>query len=87
MRAWVGRYGVGIALALLVLIAAVSVPGFFTRDNLTTVLLHVSINAILALGITFVIVTAGIDLSVGSLLALCAVSLALLLMPLVQFFG
>jgi ribose/xylose/arabinose/galactoside ABC-type transport system permease subunit len=79
MRAWVARYGVGIALALLVLIAAVSVPGFFTRDNLTTVLLHVSINAILALGITFVIITAGIDLSVGSVMALAGVFAAAIL--------
>jgi len=70
---WVARYGVGIALAALVLAGAVAVPGFFTRENLTTVLLHVSINAILALGMTFVIVTAGIDLSVGSVLALAGV--------------
>jgi ribose/xylose/arabinose/galactoside ABC-type transport system permease subunit len=68
-----GRYGVGLALLLLVTIAALAVPGFFTRENLTTVLLHVSINAILALGMTFVIVTAGIDLSVGSVLALAGV--------------
>ncbi|HEX9726884.1 MAG TPA: ABC transporter permease [Gemmatimonadales bacterium] len=73
MRTWVSRYGVGIALVALVLLAAIGVPGFFSRDNLTTVLLHVSINAILALGMTFVIVTAGIDLSVGSVLALAGV--------------
>jgi putative xylitol transport system permease protein len=73
MRTWIGKYGVGLALLLLVVIAAASVPGFFTRENLTTVLLHVSINAILALGMTFVIVTAGIDLSVGSVLGLAGV--------------
>lgn len=70
------RYGVGIALAAIMVIAALTVPGFFTRGNLTTVLLHVSVNAILALGMTFVIVTAGIDLSVGSLLALAGVLVA-----------
>jgi ribose/xylose/arabinose/galactoside ABC-type transport system permease subunit len=70
---WVARYGVGVALAALILLGALVVPGFFTRENLTTVLLHVSINAILALGMTFVIVTAGIDLSVGSVLALAGV--------------
>jgi ribose/xylose/arabinose/galactoside ABC-type transport system permease subunit len=69
----VARYGVGLALAALILLGALVVPGFFTRENLTTVLLHVSINAILALGITFVIVTAGIDLSVGSVLAVAGV--------------
>jgi ribose/xylose/arabinose/galactoside ABC-type transport system permease subunit len=73
MRSWIGRYGVGLALLLLVAIAAATVPGFFTRENLTTVLLHVSINAILALGMTFVIVAAGIDLSVGSVLGLAGV--------------
>jgi putative xylitol transport system permease protein len=70
---WLGRYGVGIALLLIVVVGAVAIPGFFTRGNLTTILLHVSINAILALGMTFVIVTAGIDLSVGSVLALAGV--------------
>jgi len=73
---WIAKYGVGIALAFIVLMAAFAVPGFFTRANLTTVLLHVSVNAILALGITFVIVTAGIDLSVGSIVGLAGVLVA-----------
>jgi ribose/xylose/arabinose/galactoside ABC-type transport system permease subunit len=75
-RDWAGKYGVGLALAVIVVIAAASVPGFFTRGNITTVLLHVSVNAILALGMTFVIVTAGIDLSVGSVLGLAGVLVA-----------
>jgi ribose/xylose/arabinose/galactoside ABC-type transport system permease subunit len=75
-RDWAGKYGVGLALAVIVVIAAGSVPGFFTRGNITTVLLHVSVNAILALGMTFVIVTAGIDLSVGSVLGLAGVLVA-----------
>jgi ribose/xylose/arabinose/galactoside ABC-type transport system permease subunit len=89
MRSWIGRYGVGLALLLLTAIAAATVPGFFTRENLTTVLLHVSINAILALGMTFVIVTAGIDLSVGSVVALAGVLAAATLTsgPLLQAVG
>lgn len=75
-RDFVGRYGVGLALALLVLLAAINVPGFLTRGNITIVLLHTSVNAILALGMTFVIVTAGIDLSVGSVLGLAGVLVA-----------
>jgi ribose/xylose/arabinose/galactoside ABC-type transport system permease subunit len=75
-RDWAGKYGVGLALAVIVVIAALSVPGFFTRGNITTVLLHVSVNAVLALGMTFVIVTAGIDLSVGSVLGLAGVLVA-----------
>jgi ribose/xylose/arabinose/galactoside ABC-type transport system permease subunit len=67
------RYGVPMVLTLLILLASLFVPGFFTRANLTTILLHVSINAILALGLTYVIITAGIDLSVGSLVGLAGV--------------
>lgn len=73
---WASRYGVAFALAVFVLVAAILVPGFFTAGNLTTVLLHVSVNGILALGMTFVIVTAGIDLSVGSVLGLAGVVVA-----------
>jgi ribose/xylose/arabinose/galactoside ABC-type transport system permease subunit len=73
LRALAARYGVGLALALLTVGAALFVPGFFTRANLTTILLHVSINAMLALGLTYVIITAGIDLSVGSVVGLAGV--------------
>jgi ribose/xylose/arabinose/galactoside ABC-type transport system permease subunit len=74
--AWLERYGVGLALLALVLLASLLVPGFFSRGNLTTVLLHVSVNGILAVGMTFVIVTAGIDLSVGSIVGLAGVLVA-----------
>ncbi|MGB9608538.1 MAG: ABC transporter permease [bacterium] len=46
-------------------------PRFLTLDNISNVLRQVSVYAILAVGETFVILTGGIDLSVGSLLALC----------------
>ena len=48
-------------------------PSFFTRENLLNVLKNNAEIAIIAIGMTMVIITAGIDLSVGSLLALCAV--------------
>lgn len=75
----VARYGVPIALTAMVLVGALLIPGFFTRANLTTILLHVSLNAILALGMTFVVITAGIDLSVGSLVGLAGVVAAAVL--------
>ena len=50
---------------------------FWTRDYLPTILQQASINIILATGMTFVILTGGIDLSVGSVLALCGVALGL----------
>lgn len=59
-------------VALLVLIVIVSLinPNFFSLDNILNILRQTSVNAIIAVGMTFVILTAGIDLSVGSVLAL-----------------
>ncbi|OAT51576.1 ribose ABC transporter permease [Providencia heimbachae] len=59
-------------IALLVLIAIVSTlsPNFFTVNNFFNILQQTSVNAIMAVGLTLVILTSGIDLSVGSLLAL-----------------
>nr|WP_113867080.1 ribose ABC transporter permease [Brenneria salicis]NMN93322.1 ribose ABC transporter membrane protein [Brenneria salicis ATCC 15712 = DSM 30166]RBP61623.1 ribose ABC transporter membrane protein [Brenneria salicis ATCC 15712 = DSM 30166]RLM30416.1 ribose ABC transporter permease [Brenneria salicis ATCC 15712 = DSM 30166] len=59
-------------IALLILIAIVSAmsPNFFTLNNLFNILQQTSVNAIMAVGMTLVILTSGIDLSVGSLLAL-----------------
>src|ERR1700760_2075617 len=52
---------------------------FLDSGNLTDILRQVSVIGILSLGMTFVILTAGIDLSVGSLLALSSSIVALLL--------
>lgn len=64
------RYGLLLALGLLVLALSLLSPYFLTPTNLLNVLRQVAVNAILALGMTVVIVKGGIDLSVGSLLAL-----------------
>ncbi|MBP7745642.1 MAG: ABC transporter permease [Phycisphaerae bacterium] len=55
-------------------------PQFLTIANQRDVLAQVSINGILAVGMTLVILTAGIDLSVGSVMSLCTVVCAMLLM-------
>ena len=59
-------------VALLVLIGVVSFlsPNFFTADNLLNILRQTSVNAIMAVGMTLVILTAGIDLSCGMVMAL-----------------
>jgi erythritol transport system permease protein len=59
-------------IALLVLLAVFSMlsPAFLTAANLTILLKHVAINAIMAVGMTFVILSGGIDLSVGSIAGL-----------------
>ncbi|MCW9716433.1 ribose ABC transporter permease [Avibacterium sp. 21-594] len=56
-------------IALIVIVSSIN-PNFFTMDNLLNILRQTSVNAIIAVGMTFVILTAGIDLSVGSVLAL-----------------
>lgn len=54
-------------LGLIVVVGILS-PSFFTVPNLLNVLRQTSINAVIAAGMTFVILTGGIDLSVGSIL-------------------
>lgn len=73
--------GLGPFLALIVMSVILSVvsPHFLTFDNITNVFRQSAINALLALGQLLVIVTAGIDLSVGSIMGLCCVIFALLL--------
>jgi erythritol transport system permease protein len=61
-----------IALALLVVVFAALSPAFLTTGNLLILAKHVAINAILAIGMTYVILTGGIDLSVGSVVGLAA---------------
>ncbi len=65
----------GPLLALVVLIIFVTIlnPNFLRPTNLLNLLRQVSVNALIAFGMTFVIVTGGIDLSVGSTLALSGV--------------
>lgn len=62
-------------LALLVLVSVFSAlsPAFLSSGNLVILIKHVAINAILAVGMTFVILTGGIDLSVGSVAGLAGI--------------
>ncbi|MFG2825781.1 ABC transporter permease [Kitasatospora sp. NPDC048365] len=64
------RHGALSVLALVVLLAAVFSPGFAGTDNLGAILGNNAFVWLLALGLTFVILTGGIDLSVGSMYAL-----------------
>jgi ribose/xylose/arabinose/galactoside ABC-type transport system permease subunit len=76
LRDILARYGTLIALVLLVIIASILSPRFLSTVNLMNVLRQTSIIGVLGIGMTFVILTAGIDLSVGATLALSAVLLA-----------
>lgn len=68
-----GQYGIYLAFLIICLVLAFSTPRFFTVSNLLTIGNQVSINALLAFGVTFVIITGGIDLSLGSMVAVTGV--------------
>jgi ribose transport system permease protein len=72
-RAFLQKHGIALSLALLCLTLGLATDRFFTRDNLTNVLRQASINGIISIGMMLVILTRGIDLSVGSVLALSTV--------------
>jgi len=64
------RFQSFLALALMVIALSLASPNFLTVDNTLNVLRQISINLCLSLGMTLVILSGGIDLSVGSILAL-----------------
>ena len=63
------EFSVAGALVLLVAIMSLASPYFFNTENLFNVLRNMSTVAIVSVGVTMVIITGGIDLSVGSMLA------------------
>src|SRR4051794_36879403 len=71
------RVGPALILVVLVVLMALASPFFLTGDNISNVAVQVAPLACLAIGQLFVILVGGIDLSVGSLLALCTVTGAL----------
>lgn len=73
------QFGTFLGLIFLCLVLWILTPYFLTLSNLMNILEQSSINAIVAVGMTFVIITAGIDLSVGSILAFSGVVMASLL--------
>ncbi len=68
-----GRFAPTIFLALLVIVFASLEPAFLSERNILNVMRQISITGIIAVGMTFVILTGGIDLSVGSLVAFCGI--------------
>lgn len=71
--------GIGLALVLLAGVFALLSPDFATLDNLRNILNQITINTILAIGLTYVILIGGIDLSVGSVLAVATMAAGLIL--------
>ncbi|WP_341225717.1 ABC transporter permease [uncultured Arcticibacterium sp.] len=67
------EYGIFISFIVTCVILSVATPQFLSVANWTIIITQVSINALLAFGVTFVIITGGIDLSVGSIVAVTGV--------------
>src|SRR5512143_1302179 len=61
----------GVLILLVAILAALKPNTFATTENVFNVLSRSSVNGIIAMGMTAVIISGGIDLSVGSMLALC----------------
>ncbi|OUM90076.1 MAG: ribose ABC transporter permease [Caldibacillus debilis] len=72
MKGFFQKMGPLLGLLLIVIVLTILSPNFLTATNILNVFRQVSINALLAFGMTYVILTGGIDLSVGSILALCS---------------
>ncbi|MEV6488075.1 ABC transporter permease [Actinoplanes sp. NPDC051633] len=79
VKAWLPAYGVYAAIVLLVLYNVIFTPNFLTWSNLRIQLIQVAPIVIVALGMALVIGTEGIDLSVGSVMALAAALIPLYL--------
>ncbi|HRY20062.1 MAG TPA: ribose ABC transporter permease, partial [Flexilinea sp.] len=67
------KYGIVFVLILMIVLMSIAKPSFRTMNNFLNILTQSSIYGILALGMTLVIISKGIDLSVGSILGLSAV--------------
>ncbi len=70
---WFARFGLAFALLVVGATLALLQPQFLTAANLLNVARQISINGILAVGVTYVLLTGGVDLSLGSLVALTGV--------------
>jgi ribose transport system permease protein len=76
---WIRRASVVVGVALLFIIFSVLTSSFYQPANLLDILLQSSINAMIAVGMTLVVMTRGIDLSVGSVVGLTSMITASLL--------
>lgn len=73
------KYGTFLVLIFLALVVTVINPDFLQLNNIMNIFRQVSINGLIALGMTFVILTGGIDLSVGAILGLSGMVLGLMI--------
>lgn len=77
VQSFLSKYGTLIGLVLVVAIISIIKPKFLGPDNIINLFRQVSINGLLAIGMTFVVLTGGIDLSVGSIVGAAGIFSAL----------
>lgn len=80
------KYGIVLIFVILVIFAAILQPIFIHPRNITNVLRQVAVNGILATGMTFVIISGAIDLSVGTIFCMCGM-IMMYVMPTTGWFG
>lgn len=73
------KYVMYLFLILMCIVLTVASDKFLTVTNLMTIIKQISIQSIVAIGMTMIIISGNIDLSVGSLVALCSVSGAMIM--------
>jgi Ribose/xylose/arabinose/galactoside ABC-type transport systems, permease components len=74
------KYGILIVLIVLIIFFSIASPAFLTSDNLFNILRQVAIVGIVAVGMTMVLLTGGIDLSVGAIIGVAGVMAAQLML-------
>jgi len=77
IKYFIGDYGIGLIFVLVMAYLSLTAPNFLTIDNLTNVVRQASVVGLVAIGMTFVMITAGIDLSVGSIVGLTGIVAAM----------
>lgn len=73
MKAYTKEIAVAVTILVLMMVLAIVAPGYFTRENLTDLFLANTPVMIIALGMTLIILLGQIDISVGSVFAICSI--------------
>lgn len=73
----ISKLGIGLVLLAMIIGMSITSDAFLSTNNIMNILLQVSVICIISVGMTYVILTGGIDLSVGSIVALSAVCLGI----------
>ena len=74
------KYGMLSILILIIIVAGIINPAFLTGQNIINIFKQISATGLLAIGMTFVIISGGVDLSVGSMMSICGV-ISVVLIP------